>query len=95
MDANTRNMFRDLIADNERLERLAGLGLGIASCMQQLADGAGAGFGVPQLTPTMPLAILEQIGRDLAARVNPPEPTNGHESGVRVPVGAGKGASDE
>jgi hypothetical protein len=88
MDQNTRAFIAGLLAENERLERLVGLGFGIAACMQQLADAAGAGFGVPSLTATLPLAAVEQIARDLAARVDPPEPAPA-SNGQRVPVGAG------
>ena len=73
MDAATRNFVASLLADNERLEQLAGLGFGIASMMQTLADNTGHGFGVPALAPSLPLPVLQQIARDLAARVNPPE----------------------
>ena len=94
MDATTRKFVGSLLADNERLERLAGLGFGIAALMQQLADGAGAGFGVPTLEPSTPLPVLEQIARDLAARVNPPDVAPS-SNGTRVPVGAAKGDSSD
>lgn len=93
MDANTRNFISGLLADNERLEQLAGLGFGIASLMQQLADNTGCGFGVPTLAPNLPLPVLQQIARDLAGRVNPPESAPNGDS-VRVPVGAGRDGSN-
>jgi len=93
MDANTRNFISGLLADNERLESLAGLGFGIASMMQQLADNTGHGFGVPTLAPNLPLPVLQQIGRDLAVRLETPAPPGG--DGLRVLVGAGKEGSDD
>lgn len=65
----------------------------IAAAMQTLAEGTGDGFGLVPLTPDLPMPVLQQIARQLAGRLRPPEPSNGHD-GHRVPVGAGKDQSD-
>ncbi len=64
--------IEQLIAEKRQLQQVANLALTVASQMQQLADAAGAGFGVPPLAPSLPLSALEQIARDLGARLTPP-----------------------
>lgn len=71
MDA-ADSYIEQLIDEKRQLQQFANLCFTVASQMQQLADAAGAGFGVPPLAAGLPMTTLEQIARDLGARLTPP-----------------------
>jgi hypothetical protein len=89
MDAADAYIAR-LIEEKRQAQDYAQAWAALAGGLQQLADGTGQGFGLPPLTPSLPLPVLQQVARQLRARLQPPEPLNGHD-GTRIPVAAGAG----
>lgn len=93
MDASDA-YIEQLIREKRQARQLAQAWSVIAACMQQIVDGTGQGFGLPPLTPDLPMPTLQQVARQLGARLQPPPPANGSD-GQRVAVAAGHGPGDD